>query len=338
MAVPIARGVGPPPLLALLADGAVHSGERLAADLNLSRAAVWKAVGRLRSLGIDVQSLPRRGYRLAQPVELLDAQRIIGALASEHAARIESLELPFEIDSTNSRLAAAVPPPFGRLRVCLGELQTAGRGRRGRSWLAPFGSGVAMSLGWSVSEAARVGPSLSLGVGVAVAGALERCGAGGIRLKWPNDIWHEDRKIGGILVELKAEAGGPAYVVIGIGINVRLTDSARRQIAATGTVAGAVADACREPPSRNAVAAAVLGEVVRMLDTYEREGFPALARRWSGLDALAGRAASLQIGAEVFAGIARGVDTDGALLLEGAGGTRRFVSGEASLRLAAGVA
>ncbi len=332
MAVPVAVDLRPPPLLVLLADGRVHSGERLAAGLGQSRAAVWKGIGRLRSLGIEVQSLPRRGYRLSRPVELLDARLILGGLDPAGAARIESLDLPFEVDSTNSRLNDAVPPGYGRVRVCLGELQTAGRGRRGRAWLAPFGCSLAMSVGWSVSEAARVGPSLSLAIGVAVAAALARCGASGIRLKWPNDVWYEDRKIGGILVELKAESSGPAYVVIGIGVNLELPESARRQIESTGTRAGAMADACSTLPSRNAVAAAILAEVLRTLDVYEREGFASLAPRWSGLDALAGRAARVRLGDEMIEGIARGVDSEGALLLERTDGVRKFVSGEASLR------
>ncbi len=330
------RTAGMPPVLALLADGEIHSGERLAARLGLSRAAIWKAVGRLLALGIEVHAVARRGYRLAAPVELLDAERIRASLGVERGRRLWAFDLPFAVDSTNSRLSAAAPPPVGQFSICLTELQTAGRGRRGRPWRAPFGEAVALSLGWSAGDAARIGSALSLGVGMAVARALARVGVPGARLKWPNDIWLGERKVGGVLIEMKAEAGGPAHVVIGIGINVRLPESLRRELEAAGTRAAALADASPVPPARNALVAALIGEVLGMLDRFEREGFTAFQDEWRGLDALAGRSVCVHLGAQVIEGTARGVDHDGALLLDGVGGLRRIFSGEASLRVIEG--
>ncbi|HEX3914371.1 MAG TPA: biotin--[acetyl-CoA-carboxylase] ligase [Steroidobacteraceae bacterium] len=322
-----------PALLVLLADGEVHSGEWLATQLRQTRAAVWKGVERLRKTGIEVQALARRGYRLARPVELLDAARIGGELSAERTAHLNSLELLFETDSTNSRLLSSPPPPPGTADVCVAELQHAGRGRLGRRWIAPFGGGIAMSLGWTCSDVVRTLPALSLGVGVAVSRALERAGAVGISLKWPNDIWFEDRKLGGVLIELRAEAGGPAHVVIGVGINVWLSEAARNEIRASGTRAAAVADACERPPSRNLAVGAILDELLSMLLQYERCGFAAFRDAWSALDGLYGRAAQVVVGQNTVLGIARGVDSDGALLLETDHHMQRFVSGEASLRL-----
>jgi BirA family biotin operon repressor/biotin-[acetyl-CoA-carboxylase] ligase len=255
MAVPISSGVTGalltyPPLLRLLADGAVHSGESLAAELGQTRAAVWKGVERLRATGIEVRALPRRGYRLPKPVELLDAGRIRAELADERNPHLHNLELLFEVGSTNTRLLEAAPPPRTSADVCIAELQHSGRGRLGRPWIAAFGSGIAMSLGWTCSDVVRTLPALSLGVGVAVSRGLTRAGAVGIKLKWPNDIWFEDRKLGGVLTELRAEAGGPAHVVIGVGVNVCLPEEARRAIESTGAEAAAVADACAEPVLR----------------------------------------------------------------------------------------
>jgi BirA family biotin operon repressor/biotin-[acetyl-CoA-carboxylase] ligase len=344
MAVSIPRGIEHPLLLVLLADGEVHSGEWLAAELRQTRAAVWKGVERLRAVGIDVQALARRGYRLANPVELLDAGRIGGELAEDHRPLLRRLELLFEVDSTNTRLLGAPPPPAGRADVCLSELQHAGRGRLGRRWVAPFGSGIAMSLGWTCSDVARTLPALSLGVGVAVARGLSRAGAEGITLKWPNDIWFRDGKVGGVLIELRAEAGGPAHVVIGVGINVSMPEAARLEIEAVeasetapkGGPVAAVADACREPPSRNLIAGAILDELLSMLVRYERFGFAAFRDAWTALDALNGRQAQVVIGGTTILGIARGVDLEGALLLETKDRMQRFVSGEASLRLTQG--
>lgn len=333
MAVSIPRSVGRQALLALLADGRMHSGEGLARALGVSRAAVWKTVERLRGRGIDVQSLARRGYRLEQPTEMLDASRIRDAIGAQRERLLCGFELLFEVDSTNTRLLSGAPPPGGAANVCFAELQHAGRGRRGRPWVSPFGASIAMSVGWSFRDVVRDLPALSLAVGVAVARALARVGAQGIGLKWPNDIWFEDRKLGGVLLELRAEAGGPAFVVIGVGINLALSGAARRAIESGGVRAAAVADACRDPPSRNRVAGAILDELLSMLVQFEHDGFAPFRAEWTALDVLQGREARVVSGPHSVVGRARGVDFDGALLLEVDGERRRFNSGEASLRL-----
>ena len=326
--------VQPPPLLLLLlADGELHSGEWLAKQLGQSRAAVWKGIERLRAGGIAVDAIARRGYRLPHPVELLDAQRIVAHLDAEQRSKLRTLEVLFEIDSTNTRLMAAGAPPYGQADACMCELQHAGRGRLGRRWLAPFGAGLAMSLGWNFADASRDLPALSLAVGVAVARGLARAGADGIALKWPNDIWFRDRKLGGVLIELRAEAGGPAQVVVGVGLNVFLSEFARAEIEAGGVLVACAADACQQTPSRNLLAGAILSELLSMLTTFEQSGFAAFRGAWLALDALAGREAHVSVGGQVISGIAKGLDTDGALLLDNAGRLTRIVSGEASLRL-----
>jgi BirA family transcriptional regulator, biotin operon repressor / biotin---[acetyl-CoA-carboxylase] ligase len=335
MAVSTAGRLAHPPLLLLLADGRQHSGEKLAQALNVTRGSVWKSVERLRALGLEVQAVPRRGYRLPNPVELLDARRIAAQLQPERAGRLGNLELLFDVDSTNSRLLAAPPPPAGQADVCLAELQHAGRGRRGRSWIAPFGGGVALSMAWSFAGPAQVS-ALSLAAGVAVWRALVRAGAHGVTLKWPNDIWFQDRKIGGVLTELRGESGGPLHAVIGVGLNVALGETARKKIEAGADPVAAVADACAAAPSRNLVAGALLDELLRMLVEFERLGFAAFREAWMALDALGGRPAKVLLGPTVISGTARGVDEEGALLLETQERMQRFVSGEASLRVLQG--
>jgi BirA family transcriptional regulator, biotin operon repressor / biotin---[acetyl-CoA-carboxylase] ligase len=321
-----------PSLLMLLTDGRVHSGERLAQALGVSRAAVWKGIERLRLQGIDIEAVARRGYRLPEPVELLEERAIRAAIAGDRLDRLRSLSLLFEVDSTNTRLLDLGPPPLGCADVVLSELQHAGRGRRGRPWVAPFGGSIALSLNWSFTDASRANPSLSLCVGVAIARALQRSGAAAIGLKWPNDIWFDDRKVGGILIELRAEAGGPAHVVIGIGLNVRLSPGMRAQIEASGVKAAAVADACSAPPSRNFIAGAIIDALLSMLADFERDGFSGFREAWMALDALRDRPAQVLMGEAVIYGTARGVDAHGALRLERDGRVQEFVSGEVSLR------
>jgi BirA family biotin operon repressor/biotin-[acetyl-CoA-carboxylase] ligase len=271
---------------------------------------------------------------LDPPPELLREAAIRAAVAAQRAPSLRRVEVPFEVDSTNSRLLAAEPPPRGMADVMLCEVQLAGRGRRGRRWLAPFGAGVALSLGWSFMAATLVTPALSLCVGVAVARALERAGARGIGLKWPNDLGYNDAKLGGILIDLRAAADGSSHGVIGVGLNVNLTQAARASIESLGVRAAAVADACAERPSRNLIAGTIIDELLRMLVEYERTGFGAFRDAWAALDGLRDRAVDVLVADSVVSGIARGVDADGALQLERAGRLERFMAGDVSLRVA----
>jgi len=321
-------------LLALLADGALHSGRDLAAQLGVSRAAVWKLVGELRGRGVPVESEPRRGYRLPTAVELLDAGRIARTAAARGPGPEAAVEVLFETDSTNTYLNDAAPPFPGRPRVAFAELQRAGRGRRGRSWLAPFGSGLTFSVAWTFPETPPGLPALGLALGVVVAEALRGFGLADVRLKWPNDVVWRQRKLGGMLLQLRTEAGGPASVVAGLGLNLVLPDAARTALATAGALP--VAD-LREAmaggaPGRNELAGALAAAMLAGLDEFGRSGFATFVPRWAGLDALAGARVRVAQGAECIEGEARGADADGALLVAVGGRIERFHSGDVSLR------
>jgi BirA family biotin operon repressor/biotin-[acetyl-CoA-carboxylase] ligase len=275
--------------------------------------------------------------RRLSDLERLDAARIRLELGESQARRIERLEVLETVDSTNTHLLHGNPPAPGRAHLCLAEFQSAGRGRQGRTWIAPAGSGITLSIGWRFEGArgpAYRGPAgLSLAAGVAILRALERIGALGARLKWPNDVWLADRKLGGVLVELQGAAHA-LHAVIGVGLNVLLDEETRRGLAAAGTQAAAVADACREVPSRNRLAGALIDALIAMLVQFEREGFEAFHADWSLNDALKDRPARIAAGERSLSGRARGVDAEGALLLDTGEAIHRVVSGEASLRLA----
>ncbi len=324
-------------LVAHLADGRVHSGERLAGALGVSRTAVWKGIARLRAQGIEILAEPRRGYRLPAAVELLEESRLTRMISPERRARLRGIEMLFDVDSTNDHLLERGAPAPDQALLCCCELQRAGRGRRGRRWLAPFGQGIAMSIGWQFRAMPRDLPALGLAIGTAIARALDRVGASGIRLKWPNDVCFENRKLGGVLIDLRAEAEGPVHVVVGIGLNLALSASARSQIEATGVRVAAVADACPATPARNEVAGCVVDEVLAVMVDYERSGFSSYRSEWSSLDGHANRRARLSLGDDAVHGIARGIDAEGALQLEVDGVMRKFLSGDLSLRLEDGV-
>lgn len=318
-------------LLRLLADGALHSGEELAAALSVSRAAVWKRLQQLEEWGIALEARAGSGYRLESPMDLLDAAAIRGRLPADVAADLRDLELHESLDSTSDRLLAARGLPPGKFDACLAEFQAAGRGRRGRRWVAPFASGLCLSMSWSYRDAPATLGALSLATGVAALRALRRLGVGGLSLKWPNDIVRDDAKLGGILIDLRGEAAGPATVVVGIGINVRLPQASRAALAAEGVEAVDLAS-IGAAPERNALAAVLIAELHQALGEFGARGMAAFADEWQAADALAGRPVRVLHGGQPIEGLARGVDADGALLLESDGGRRRIVSGEVSVR------
>lgn len=320
-------------LLALLADGVLHSGAELAGRLGVSRAAVWKLVGELRSHGIDVVSEPRRGYRLPSPVELLDGTRIASVAAGDGPFPA-TVEVLFEVDSTNTRLYEAEAPRAGQARFLFAEIQRAGRGRRGRSWVAPFASGLTFSVAWTFAETPPGLPALGLAIGVAVAEALRALGAEDAGLKWPNDIVWRRRKLGGLLLQLRTEAGGSATVVIGLGLNVALPSATREELAVAGAfpVADLREAMAGRPPGRNELAGVLAAEIIASLAEFERKGFAPFAPRWAAFDKLAGESVRVIQGESTVDGVARGADAQGALLVEVEGRLERFHSGDVSLR------
>ncbi|MFO1456530.1 MAG: biotin--[acetyl-CoA-carboxylase] ligase [Steroidobacteraceae bacterium] len=330
---------GPPAArtFAALADGAFHSGESLAEAAGVTRSAVWKSIEALRELGVQVEAVTHRGYRLAQPTEALSADAIRAQLDPDVRATLRALEVEWTLPSSNAALLQREPPAPGLCDLLLVEHQTAGRGRRGRSWLAPLGGSLALSLAASFDPMPRDLASLSLAIGVCVLRALGRRGARGLQLKWPNDLLTAEGKAGGILIDLRAESGGPAQVVIGIGLNLRLDATVRAAVAATGTAAADLAASGVDPAPRNAVAAALASECLRGIAQFAQEGLAPFAAGWRAADALRDRPVLVSGAAGTQSGIARGIDASGALQLELADGRRvPVVSGEVSVRPTAG--
>lgn len=318
-----------------LADGEFHSGESLAKTLGVTRSAVWKAVRSLRDLGATLHAVRNRGYRLAKSGEPLAAGRILERLSAQMRQRIRNLEVVWSVGSTNSALSSRLSPPCGLGEVMLAEYQTAGRGRRGRAWFAPPGGSICLSLSWTFPQVPEDLGSLGLVIGVCELRALREAGLAHARLKWPNDILVGDRKLGGILIELRAESDGPACVVIGIGVNVALGATLLAKVAQTGIAATDLVTAGLPQPSRNAVAGLIVEYCIRGLLEFERRGLRPFMDDWREADALRGRTVEVRGAAgEVVRGLARGVDLHGALLVETAeGGLRKFISGDVSVRV-----
>jgi BirA family biotin operon repressor/biotin-[acetyl-CoA-carboxylase] ligase len=319
-------------VFAQLADGKFHSGEELARRLAVSRSAIWKATNLLRELGATVHAVRNRGYRLAIPAEPLDAHRIHDLLARGLRERVARLDVEWEVVSTNTVLLTRDNPPSGTCEALLAEHQTAGRGRRGRSWVAPPGGAICLSLSWTFREVPAELSALGLVIGVCALRALASLGLENVRLKWPNDLLVEDRKLAGVLIELRAESGGPACVVIGVGLNVALGAPLLAQIAQLGVAPTDLVSAGMHQPKRNEIAAALISFFVRGLLDFERTGLGPFMSEWRAADALCGRPVAVQAIGGGARGIARGVDLHGAFLVETPHGLKRFISGDVSVR------
>ncbi len=319
-------------VFAALADGHFHSGEELAEKLGVSRSAVWKAGNSLRDLGATLHAVRNRGYRLVAVSEPLNAESIREHLVRLVRDRVRSLEVAWTVTSSNTVLLERANPPNGSSEVFLTEYQSAGRGRRGRSWVAPPGGAICLSLSWTFREVPQDMGALGLVIGVCSLRALNSLGVADARLKWPNDLVIDDRKLGGILIELRAESAGPACVVIGVGLNVSLGASLLQSIAETGLTPTDLVTAGLTQPSRNEIAASLVTAYVRGLLEFEKEGLKPFSEEWRVADALRGRPVTVQAQGGATKGLARGIDLHGALIVETPHGLEKFISGDVSVR------
>ena len=317
-------------LIALLSDGQFCSGVRLAEELAISRAAVWKHVQSLAALGLDVHAVRGRGYQLSTPLQLLDLEKILASLSQSTRSRLDAIDVLNSVDSTSEYLRRQLDSLYpGRGKACLAEQQTAGRGRRGKSWVSPYGSSLYLSLAWFIDQPGLSISGLSLAIAVSVVRALERYGVERLGLKWPNDIFLEGRKLAGILLDLSGESGGVWRVVVGIGINLRMPSGAAELIDQPWTDLSGMA----VEVDRNLLAGQVLEALVSDIELFAGKGLVSFINEWERFDLLSGREIGLQQGDRMIAGIARGIDKDGALLVERNGITGSYHAGEVSVRL-----
>jgi BirA family biotin operon repressor/biotin-[acetyl-CoA-carboxylase] ligase len=321
------------PLLPLLADGQFRSGQDLAHVLGVSRTAVWKQLKRIADdCGLEVESVRGKGYRIAGGIDLLDEESVRAALVPEAAALLGELLILDSVDSTNAEVMRRLHCGPANGLVCSAEQQSAGRGRRGRTWVSPYASNIYLSLAWEFDQGAAALEGLSLAVGVAAVRALKACGVQGVQLKWPNDILHDGAKLGGILLEMTGDAAGTCQVVVGLGLNVAMPASAAADIDQQWTDLKSI---CADrPPARSALLAALLNELLPLVAGFQVAGFGPWREQWLALDAHADKAVVLDTGSQKMAGTARGVDDRGALQLETTTGTQAIYGGEITMRRA----
>ena len=317
-------------ILTLLADGEFHSGTELAEALGVSRSAICKQLSGLSVLGLHHSAISGKGYRLDKPLELLDHSKIVSVLSEQNKALISVLEVHDSLNSTNTFLVEHSQRNAPSGYVCFAEHQTAGKGRRGRQWVSPYGSNLYLSLLWRFQQGGMAGTAgLSLAIGVAVIRALQASGFNEVGLKWPNDIYYQGKKLGGILIEVSGEADGPCSVVIGLGLNLFLPEVEAQTITQAWTDLSKVSgEKCLR---RNELAGTVLNQILSIVNNFETLGIQAYLEEWRRYDCLKDQSATLFFGQQQIQGTVEGIDDNGLLLIKKVDGTTQaYASGEVS--------
>lgn len=322
------------PLIKKLSDGRFHSGADLGNELDVSRAAISKAMKKINALGLVVHSVKGKGYRMEDVVSLLDADQIRDEVTKHSASKIHHLNILGTIDSTNSYAMRCIQedqfsPEPGKYAITLAEQQTSGKGRRGRHWISPFGQNVYFTMVRLVDTGVINTEGLSLVIGLAVVRALKSFGIADLAVKWPNDVLCKNRKLAGILLEITGDVTGICHLLIGVGINSRCRPEDMEAVSQPWTdlyqMTGKLFD-------RNTLAASTLSHIIQAMDELEAHGFKNFQEEWQRVDVMMGKRVELISGTNRQFGVARGISEQGALLFEDAAGIRAVSGGEISLR------
>jgi BirA family biotin operon repressor/biotin-[acetyl-CoA-carboxylase] ligase len=315
-------------LLARLQGNQAESPGVLAAALGVPAERLRGLVSRLRTLGLPLAWSTQRVCLteprlriLERPVILAELRRVgVGVTGVEHLVWVRS---------TNERMTAAASAGAAGGCVCIAEIQSAGRGRRGRSWCSPFARNIYLSLLWRPPPSFRAWTHLSLAAAVALARSLEGLGLASLELKWPNDLKVRGRKLGGILVEGCQGGPGGAFAVLGVGLNHRMDDTQTSGLQPWTDLGREMKEAC---PDRSVVAGRVIASVLQGLEELVRDGWRSLRPDWDRLDGLAGREVLAQGAAGELHGIAEGLAADGGLWIRTPQGPRLVYSAEVTVR------
>ncbi|MTB32525.1 bifunctional biotin--[acetyl-CoA-carboxylase] ligase/biotin operon repressor BirA [Providencia alcalifaciens] len=312
-------------IIDILADGQIHSGEQLGERLGMTRAAINKHIKTLRSWDLDIQTITSKGYQLPMQINLLNKQCI-----EKYVTGTQIIVEPV-IDSTNQYMLDRIPN-LQSGDTCLAEYQSAGRGRRGRQWISPFGCNLYLSTYWKLEQGPAAAIGLSLVVGIVIAETLNKLCGNKVKVKWPNDLYMNDKKLAGILVELTGKTGDAAHIIIGIGINIGMNKSIIKKDETINQAWSALTDEV-ENIERNELAGNIINALKKSLLIFEKQGLKPFLSRWFELDNFLERNVKLLIGNDIIVGVEKGINEQGALLLQKENGEIiPYIGGEISLR------
>ncbi|MBX9587188.1 MAG: bifunctional biotin--[acetyl-CoA-carboxylase] ligase/biotin operon repressor BirA [Gammaproteobacteria bacterium] len=315
-------------IIALLADGKSRSGQEIGDLLNITRSAVWKIMHKLSELGIPVERHQGKGYRFTRPVQMLDKDLIWSSLSPEAQKLIPQFDLVDTLDSTNNYMLQKLKQAKPSGSLVISEHQTAGRGRLGRTWHSPYAANIYLALYWHFDRDTTEISGLSQVITTSVVTALEQNNVTGLCLKWPNDIYHNDKKLAGVLVDMIAESHSATDTVIGVSLNISM-HTKDDVIDQPWTDIHTITDRF---PDRNKITSTLLDSIYSDIQVFAQKGFEPFAKRWSENDCLANNAIIASNGQQTIEGIARGVGSFGELLIETSEGIVPFLNGSVKIR------
>ena len=314
-------------IIKALARGEFISGQALGDQIGISRTAISKHIKTLVDMGLDIYSVTGKGYKLSRPINLLNQSNILSAMPKR--ILIPEIEVHSLIDSTNSYLMRRLPNQLTQGQVCLAEFQSAGRGRRGKQWISPFGSQIYLSMYWYLDQGLSAAMGLSLVAALAVSDAVLSLTGVQVQLKWPNDVYLDGVKLAGILIDLEGQALEPSHSVIGIGLNLNMPEQSAQKIDQKWTD---LQSHCTETIDRNALSAQLIHHLLKRLEQHQNEGLATMLDEWHAQDFYLNKRVKLLTGERITKGICRGVNNQGALMLEVDGQISPIYGGEVSLR------
>jgi BirA family biotin operon repressor/biotin-[acetyl-CoA-carboxylase] ligase len=314
-----------------LSDGKFHSGEVLAKQFEVSRASIWNAIAEAEQLGVEIHSVRGKGYKLRQAIKLLDELSIKRAIGEQ--SNFFNIEVVDITESTNSLMMQKVNKAYPHASCLAANIQTAGRGRRGRRWVSDLGENLTFSFLWRFNQGAAMLSGLSLVVGIALIRTFKLIGINQALLKWPNDVLIlQDKvykKLAGILIELQGDMDGQSLAVIGIGINLNLS---KNQIKKIDQPAIDIQTLISETIDPNNLVAMIIKELARALSEFETDGFEKMKEEWTNAHAFYDKVISLTKGdGQTVTGKVVDLSNEGSLILQTNQGQQSFSSGEVVL-------
>lgn len=305
------------------------SGARLAEIVGVSRVSIWAHMDKLRQAGYEVEAVRRKGYRLRKRPDTLDETLLRTAINLRGS--LPELHFKTSVDSTNNEaerlLAGGASTPF----VVIAREQTKGRGRLGRRWESDDCGNLYASFGFRPGISPTRMQDFTLWMGVNVCEAIANTCRIDVGVKWPNDILHAGRKLGGMLTEVRMDADTTREIVFGLGLNINSHrgDWPKEIVARTTSVA----EASGRPTDINRVAGAVVTRVVNAVRAFVKDDYKdRFVDLWNRLDVLRGKRIGVLIGDQRVEGIADGIDSSGALRLkDDRGQTHRCLAGDVTI-------
>ena len=320
------------PVLNILSDGKFHSGEAIAKHFKVSRVTIWQAIAEAEKLGVEIFSVRGKGYSLSHPVQFIDEVKVkkaIGEMASWFNIKVFDV-----LDSTNNFLMQEAPKGYPHASCVVANIQTSGKGRRGRQWQSSLGENLTFSFLWRFTKGAAALSGLSLAVGTSLIRSLKKINVNQALLKWPNDILVKDdegyKKLAGILIELQGDMDGQCAAIIGIGINLKLS---KNQLAKIDQPAIDINQCIDNVVDTNEFLGIIIKDLTEVSAKFESNNFEYFKDEWQSYDAFQDQFISISLGdGGIISGKEHGVNDMGALEVITEDGIKTFSSGEVSIR------